>query len=283
MVIINLKRLNMKKIFACVILPILIISFILLPSCKNRANVKEQQKAEMEQVKTIENRIEENVYPLPTSVEVIKMLTNLEVGYIIGISNPVENTKKYFSSTTRAINMGVFGADLSYATLYNMQQQVINYLDAIRTLSNELNMSKIYNAALYDSIKKNYDKRDELVRILTGAFNETYVFLSDNDQQALALLVVGGAWVEGMYLTTHVSEAAYQVAGISGVLLEQKKSFELFLEITQPYANDPSVSDFVKRLDPVKKVYEGIGTSLTEQNIKDITKVITDIRAQIVQ
>ena len=86
-----------------------------------------------------------------------------------------------------------------------------------------------------------------------------------------------------MYLTTHVSEAAYQVAGISRVLLEQKKSFEMFLEITRPYANDPSISDFVKKLDPIKKVYEGLSTSLTEQNIKDITVAITGIREKIVQ
>jgi len=273
----------MKKIFAGFILPLLIISFTCLTSCKNRTSKKTQKKVEKEQVKVIENQIETNVYPLPTSVEVIKMLTELQVGYIIGISNPVVNSKKYFSSSTRAINLGVFGADLSYATLYNIQQEVINYLDAIRSLSNELNMSKIYNEDLYTKIKQNYDNRDELVKILTGAFNDTYAYLSDNDQQPLALLVVGGAWVEGMYLTTHVSEAAYQVAGISRVLLEQKKSFELFLEITKPYVNDPSVSDFVKLLDPVKKVYEGIGTSLTEQNIKDITKVIVGVRDQIVK
>jgi len=144
-------------------------------------------------------------------------------------------------------------------------------------------MSKIYNAALYDSIKKNYDNRDELVSILTNAFNDTYVYLAENDQQPLALLVVGGAWVEGMYLTTHVSEAAYQVAGISKVLLEQKKSFELFLEITKPYASEPSVSDFVAKLDPIKKVYEGLGTSLTDANIQDITVAITTVREQIVQ
>ena len=105
----------MKKIFTGIILPILMISFIFLTSCKDRAAEKQQKKLEMEQVKTIEDQIEENVYPLPTSAEVIKMLTDLEVGYIIGISNPVENTKKYFISTTRAINMGVYGADLSYA------------------------------------------------------------------------------------------------------------------------------------------------------------------------
>jgi hypothetical protein len=276
----------MKKILAGIILPILMISFVFLTSCnscKSRVAEKQKENSELAQVDSLENQIEENVYPLPTSAEVIKMLTDLEVGYIIGISNPVENTKKYFSSTKRAINMGVYGADLSYATLYNMQQMVINYLDAIRSLSNELNMSKIYNAALYDSIKKNYDNRDELVRILTDAFNDTYVYLAENDQQPLALLVVGGAWVEGMYLTTHVSEAAYQVAGISKVLLEQKKSFDLFLEITKPYASDPSISDFVAKLDPISKVYEGLGTSLTEENIKDITVAITTVRELIVQ
>jgi hypothetical protein len=273
----------MKKIFASVILLSLIISSSFLTSCKDSASSKQQKKVEAEQVKTIETQIEANVYPLPTSAKVIQMLTELEVGYIIGIANPVENTNKYFSNAARAINLGVYGADLSYATLYNMQQEVINYMKAIRSLSNELNMSKIYNEELYDNIKKNFDNRDELVKTLTNAFNDTYSYLSDNDQQPLALLVVGGAWVEGMYLTTHVSEAAYQVAGISRVLLEQKKSFELFLEITEPYMSDPSVGDFVKQLDPVKKVYEGLGTSLTEQNIKDITKVISEVRDKIVQ
>jgi hypothetical protein len=286
MIIIIKKRLSMKKILAGIILPILMINFIFLTSCnscQSRTTVKQREKIEQEQIDTLENQIKENVYPLPTSAQVIKMLTDLEVGYIIGISNPVENVKKYFIQTKRAINMGVYGADLSYATLYNMQQMVLNYLSAIKSLSTELNMSKIYNAALYDSIRMNVDNKDELVNILTNAFNDTYVYLADNDQQPLALLVVGGAWVEGMYLTTHVSEAAYQVAGISRVLLEQKKSFELFLEITQPYINDPSVGDFVKILDPIKKVYEGLGTSLTEQNIKDITEAITGVRAQIVQ
>lgn len=272
----------MKKVIAIVILPMLIFSLSVLSSCKNKAEKKAQKELELEQVKTVENEIEKNVYPLPTSAEVIKMLSDLEVGYIMGISNPVENVKKYFTSTNRAINLGVYGADLSYATLYNIQQQVINYLDAIRSLANELNMSKIYDETLYDRIKQSFDNRDELVKILTEAFDSTYGYLSENDQQALALLVVGGAWVEGMYLTTHVSEAAYQVAGIAKVLLEQKNSFDLFLEVTQPYLNDPSIKDFIDKLEPMKKVYQGLTTSLTTENIIDITKAIEGIRSQIV-
>jgi len=272
----------MKKLSLLILIPAIAVT-IVFNGCKNKSADSDQKKIELQQKADIENQIESNVYPLPSSAEVIKMLTELEVGYIFGITNPVENSRKYVTSSSRAINMGVYGADLSYATLYNINQEVINYLDAIRTLANELNMSAIYDEALYEKIKQNFDNKDELVMVLTKSFDDTYVYLSENEQQSLALLVVGGAWVEGMYLTTHVSEAAYMVAGITRNLLEQKKSFELFLEISKPYENDPIVTDFIKKLDPVKTVYAGLGTSLTEQNIKDITKAIETVREQIVQ
>jgi hypothetical protein len=275
----------MKKAIAVIIIPMLILSVYGLSSCKNRADKKgkgQKNQIELSQVDTIENEIQKNVYPLPTSADVIKMLSELEVGYILGIANPVENARKYLTSASKAINMGGYGADLSYATLYNIQQEVINYLDAIRSLANELNMSKIYDETLYDRIKQNFDNRDELVKILTEAFSNTYAYLSENDQQTLALLVVGGAWVEGMYLTTHVSEAAYQVAGISKVLIEQKESFDLFLDLTKPYLEDPNIKDFVGKLEPIKKVYGGLTTSLTNQNIIDITKAIEKVRSQII-
>lgn len=275
----------MKKAIAVIIIPMLILSVSGLSSCKNKAEKKEKDQKnqiELSQVDTIENEIEKNVYPLPTSAEVIKMLSELEVGYILGISNPVGNARKYLTSSSKAINMGGYGADLSYATLYNIQQEIINYLDAIRSLANELNMVKIYDETLYDRIKQNFDNRDELVKILTEAFNNTYGYLSENDQQNLALLVVGGAWVEGMYLTTHVSEAAYQIADISRVLIEQKKSFELFLDLTKPYLEDPNIKEFVDKLDPIRIVYSGLTTSLTNQNIIDITKAIEKIRSSIV-
>jgi hypothetical protein len=252
-----------------------------ITSCKNKAK-QEQKKIELDQVQTVEKQMEANIDSLPTSAEVIKMLTDLEVGYIFGISNPVENTKKYFRSDSRAINLGVYGADLSYATLYNIQQSVLDYLSAIRTLSSELNMSQIYDETLYNKIKQNFDYKDKLVEILSNAFDATYAYLSKNEQQPLALLVVGGAWVEGMYITTHVSEAAYQVAGISKNLIKQKASFELYLEITKPYMEDPMVRDFVNKLEPIKIVYEGLSTSLTEKNIMDITRAIEEIRSQIV-
>lgn len=273
----------MKKIFAGLLVTTLIIGLAVLPSCKNRA--AERQQAQQEDIlkDSLSREIEENVYPLPTSAQVIQMLTDLEVGYTVGITNPVENVKRYFQTNAKALNLGAYGADLSYVTLYNMQQEVNNYLGAIRTLAQDLNMEQVYKETLYDSIKANFDNRDKLVSILTAAFEDTYSFLRKNDQQANALLVVGGAWVEGMYLTTHVTEVSYNSPDFANVLLEQKESFTEYLEITSGYMSEPAISDFVRMLDPMKKVYEGLGTSLTEQNIKDIKVTIAGIRNQIVQ
>lgn len=273
----------MKRIITFLILPALLVSFMGVSSCKNKTTKSEQKDIEMEQVKAIQSEIESNVYPLPSSAEVIKILTDYEAGYIIGISNSVRNVSKYISSSQRALNLGVYGADLSYATLYNMQQEVISYLDAIRTLSNELNMSQIYDESLYENIKNNFDNRDSLVSILSSAFDESYAFLSDNGQQVQALLVVGGAWVEGMYLTTHVSELVFNYSGISKNLIEQKSSFELLMELSATYASDPMMADFITKVEPIKKVYSGLTTSLSEQDIKDITTAIETVREQVVQ
>jgi hypothetical protein len=272
----------MRKIFVAVILPMLFIGMIGLSSCKNRTTQNQKDIVEQEQIKTIETEIQENVYPLPTSATVMKMLTDLEVGYVIGITNQVENSKKYITSKSRSVNLGAYGADLSYVTLYNIQQDVINYLNAIRVLANELNMSQVYNDQLYENVKQNFDNRDELVKILTQAFNDTYAIMRDNDQQTLALLVVGGAWIEGMHLTVNVSESAFDAEGFSKLLLEQKKSFELLLDLTKPYADDAMIADFLVELEPVKQVYASIGTSLTLDEIRRIKVAIEGVRAKIV-
>lgn len=276
-----IKNTSMGRIKVHLIVAVMLAVIIGLGSCRERKS-SVQKYTDTDQRQVIEKQIEANVYPLPTSAEVVKLLTDLDVGYIIGISNPVDNAGRYVTSRSRAINMGIYGADLSYATLYNIQQEIIGYLNAIRVLANELNMSKIYDEKLYNEIKDNFDKKDELVNILTNAFNSSYTYLNDNDLQPLALLVVGGAWVEGMYITTNISESVYHVQGIVKVLLEQKESFELYLQICEPYAGEPGIKEMLTVLEPVRKLYEGLSSSLTEQEVNNITRVIAEVREKLI-
>jgi hypothetical protein len=66
----------MKKIIAGIIIPALILSFTGFTSCKNRST-EVKKDVEKEQVKTIENSIETNVYPLLKSSRCLLILKSV--------------------------------------------------------------------------------------------------------------------------------------------------------------------------------------------------------------
>jgi len=85
-------------------------------SCKPRSDKdKTGKKALLKPVakEVIKSGLKEFVYPLPTSFEVIEMINDLEIGYDIGVSNLTENADKYFIEAKKAINLGIYGADLA--------------------------------------------------------------------------------------------------------------------------------------------------------------------------
>ena len=252
-------------------------------SCKNRGESRKMKEINPVEINVLEKKIEENVYPLPSSAEVIKKLTDMDLGYILGSTNPPDNSRNYVESYNRSVNIGVYGADLSYATLYNMQQDVIDYMKAIQDLAVEQNLSKIYDESLYEKIRANFDNRDTLVAILTEAFDNTYAYMVDAGQANLALLMVGGAWVEGMYLTLAVSESGGHLSGFETALLEQKSSFELFEEIAKPLNADPLVSRILATVQPIRDFYAGIGSSLTLEEIEAMKKAVTAVRTELIK
>lgn len=273
----------MKQTLVKMLAAVLVVAAAGSTSCKNRGESKNQKEIPVQEQQAIEENIQKNVYPLPTSAEVIKKLSDLDLGYIIGLSNPPANAKNYVTAYGRAVNMGIYGADLSYATIYNVQQDVIDNLTAMRTLVNDLNLSKIYDETLYEKIKAQFDNRDTLVQILTEAYTNTYSYMVDGGQANLAMLMVGGAWIEGLYLTVSVSETGNHVTGFESIMLDQKKSFELFEELAKPYANDELVTRFMNDIKPIRDVYATLGTSLTLQNIEDLKKAIADVRSLLVK
>ena len=105
----------MKKI-GIVLLSLLLLAAIGLNSCSscNREDSTEQKKIEMNEPDNLTSEIGKAIRELPTSAHVAEMLTELDVEFMIGITNPAENADKYLLNGSKAINLGVYGADLSF-------------------------------------------------------------------------------------------------------------------------------------------------------------------------
>lgn len=264
----------------------LLIGIVLLfAGCRGKTTDDDTLKKERFQPmvkEAIEKEVEEFISPLPNSFEVTQMLNDIGISYILGLSNPASNVDRYFTERSKALNLGVYGADLAYASTYHMKQDVMLYLEATKKLTEELQISTAFNETLVESIEKQLDDKEELIEIITQSFNETYDFLNRNGKASLSLLVIGGSWIEGLFLTTHVSANVYHNYDIVKIIHEQKEPLEKLINVLEEYQAEKIIQDFIDELQPLKAVYDSIGESLTEDQVNEISSAVEAIREKII-
>lgn len=230
----------------------------------------------------IKSELKEFIYPLPTSFEVIEMINDLELGYDIGVSNFTENADKYFTEAKKAINLGVYGADLAYASTYQMKQEVILFLETSRKLADDLGIASIYNEELINEVENCIDNKEELVDIITNSFYDIYSQLNQNGKANLALLGVAGSWVESLFITTQVSANVYHNIGLVKIIHKQKTSLGMLMDILNDNKGDEKIDEMIKKLTPLYNIYETIDESLSEKQVNAIVTEVEKLRTQLV-
>lgn len=230
----------------------------------------------------IKSGLKEFVYPLPTSFEVIEMINDLEIGYDIGVSNLTENADKYFIEAKKAINLGVYGADLAYASTYQMKQEVMLFLETSRKLADDLGIASIYNEELISEVENSIDKKEELVELITNSFYDIYSQLNKNGKANLALLGVAGSWVEALFITTQVSANVYHNIGLVKIIHKQKTSLETLMDILNDNNGDEKIDKMIKELTPLYNIYETVDENLSEKQVNAIVTEVEKLRTQLV-
>jgi len=285
------ESLSLKKLFAMrkkIFYPVAFLALsaaLITGGCKNRENANKNIGAEeitpLENKQEIKKQVKEFLYPLPTTLEVVQMLQDIGISYIIGISNPTENVNKYMSSRSKAMALGVYGADLSYASVYNMQQDVISYLDVIRKLAGDLYLQDVYNEKIVERINNNLNNKDSLVNILTNVLFESYNKLNRNGKGDIALMMVTGGWVEALYLTTHVSANSYDNYELVKIIAGQKESLDKLMDVLNERKDDPAILDLIETLQPLQDLYNKAGDSMTEKQLHAISVETEKIRNKL--
>ncbi len=264
---------------------LLFTTIVFISGCKNKGAATREgvsgEIAPLENKQELKKQVQDFLYPLPTTLEVVQMLQDIGISYIIGISNPIENVNKYMSSRSKALALGVYGADLSYASVYNMQQDVISYLDVIRKLAGELYLQDVYNEKIVERINNNLNNKDSLVNILTNVLFESYNKLNQNGKGDVALMMVSGGWVEALYLTTHVSANSYDNYELVKIIAGQKESLEKLLDVLNERKDDAPVQELIETLQPLKKLYDNAGDSMTEKQLHAIATETEKIRNKL--
>lgn len=259
---------------------------VLLAGCSGNSNKKEQNSSlvytlKKDQVKT---EVAEFVYPLPTAFEVTQMLNRIGASYILSLSNPAENAEKYFTEKSRALNLGVYSADLSYASTYNQKQITIDYMNASNKLIEELDFSDAIDENLPEKIEQAENDKDQMIELITNTFYNTYEFLNKTNRGSVSVLVLAGSWVEGLYIAMHISEDTYNNVEMVKMVMDQKEPLQKLMDLITEHASDNAVAETGTLLTPIHTIYSELGEgSISQSQMEAIAAEVAGIREQIVK
>lgn len=267
------------------LLAIILIAVLFFPSCKPAQKSGSQNKASVSIDKDkISEDVREFVYPLPTSFEVTEMLNEIGAAYILTLSNETANVKRYLTEKSKALNLGIYSADLSYASTYNQKQATTDYINVSKILIDALNISAAIDANIIKQIENNQDDKEKLTELITNTFYDTYEFLNKNGRSEVSMLIVAGAWVEGLYIITHISEDTYNDKEMVKLVMEQKTSLNKLVELLKVTKEDNATAETLKLLKPLKALYDSIEDgAITENQLNEIKASIYSIREEIIQ
>ncbi len=220
-------------------------------------------------------------YPIPTSVEVVEMLQRAGAPYILGISNSAANVDRYFTEKKKALNLGVYGADLSYAGTYEMNQEIMKYLQVCKRLIDELNISTSFNQGFVQRVERNLENKDSLINIVSESFYDTYVFLTDNQRDDLALLVMTGSWIEGIYLTSQISIGARDNSEITDIILRQSDPLERLLALLDEHEDDELVNSLFIELTDIYEFINAQQSPMSSTALDSFSEKIESLRTRI--
>lgn len=273
----KISKLNIISVFGVLVLAIIV------SSCGGNSSPKTSESTELKRSE-VEKQVKEFVYPLPTSFEVTEMLNRIGASYILTLSNEPTNVDKYFTEKSKALNLGVYGADLSYASTYNQKQQTIDFMNASRRLIEELDIAEAVDVDLAEKIEANENNKEALIELITNSFNDTYQYLNENGRAGISMLVVSGSFIEGLYIACNISEDTFNNKEMVSIIMKQKESLDKLVVVLKEHAEDPNVKDVVADLNKLHAIYNSVvDGAISVEQLAAIKAEVNSIRGKIVQ
>jgi hypothetical protein len=206
------------------------------------------------------------------------------------------------------MNLGVYGADLSYTSTFDQTQESMVYMGVCKKLADGLGITGAINENTVKRMEKNLNNKDSLLKIISDTYLETDIYLKNNDRAGVSALVVAGGWIEGLFISVNIAAQNASNKMIVKRIAEQKLILENLIGLLESNQANDNAPEMMTELKALKGIYDNvkltdvpaatevktdktaqktvIGSSgelnLTPEQLAEITKKVTTIRTMII-
>ena len=240
---------------------LVLILLILATGCKSGrkqgpGTIDEQESGEIVQ------RIEamKQVYHLcPSPAEMLSIIYVADLGFEEDLLDPVSNIDHYLDTRSTTLALGIYATDLAYCALFGRHEETLNYLEAVRSLAEQIRVTGAIDDKMIQQARDNVESLDSLFAISNQAFINMMFFCERNERQGTILMLSAGAFIESLYLAVNMVDDYDEAGTILQHLTDQKYALENLMSFAESLSGeDENVSAVMDDLEPIVKIYEGL-------------------------
>jgi len=249
-----------------------LISAILLTclSCNNNSNKTgenaDSNKVEIDSTAATIVKFNNALFSIPSPYQISLLVKQVNINYNKDFLNPIDRSTKYTSNIKKALNLGIYGADLGYLNIYEQTPNAIRYFAIIKQFSNELGIATAFDKETLKRIETNMENNnnDSLMYIISNSYRKADSYLKKNDRNNIGVLILAGGWVESLHLMTQIAIQEKNQKEIILRIGEQKHPLDNLIKILSPYyETSPEFTELLDGLIDLAYEFDGIDVTYT--------------------
>lgn len=239
------------------------------------------------------NLMDSSVFEFPSPVELAQSYKASGIKFIPGITNPAENFDQYHTMVKKALNFGVYSADLSYCVMNDQGQCSSDYIIALQSLSERIGLSEIFKYELIlTEFNKSIGQKDSMKQLIKGIQRDLDNTLHRDGAQDKAILFYTGAWVESAYIasnapanfsnnvdTATLNQLSEQMSLLNSITDEIEKIEDKTIEINELIEK---IDNFRKATASIRITSKNDSIVINPMDLKTIKDEIYNLRTFIV-
>lgn len=225
----------------------------------------------------------QNVFnTIPSRDVLLDLIKQANTEYNVQYLNNPDDVSKYFLESSRALNLGVYGADLNVASIYDQTQESMLFFKCVNVIAKTIGVSNSFDENMGDRMNANQSNRDSTLNIISQAFKSADNTLRKNGRPGTSSLLVAGAWIEGLYIACQTAKESKNEAMIKEIF-NQNESLTNLIELIEVSKVTSEAQYVLTDLKSVKKIIESKTDKVfTVDALKELDTKITEIRTKII-
>jgi hypothetical protein len=223
-------------------------------------------------------------YFIPSPIETINLLKDAGAEYNMDFLNGVDKLKTYSTDDKKALNLGVYGCDLSFAGVFEKAQESILYLKCVNSLSKSLGITEAFNETTNERLELNKDKKDSVLQIISESFWQADASLKESNRGKYSSLLVVGGWIEGVHIAGQVALASSMNKDVLIRFTEQKLSLDYLIQLVESTGVESETQYILEELRSIQKSFLKVNTEFSETSASTNKKdKITSIKSAVIK